>query len=386
MRKVVVLSGGIGPRWGRWEKLTGREGAALAAKEAIERAGIEPRQIQAIFVGNALAEAEKQGHIGPIIATELGIPEVPTMRIETACASGSSAFREAFVNVAAGIYDVVLVVGVEKVTHIDVITATTYFAYGMDQVYEARNGASFPGVYAAMAVAHMNKYGTTEEQMALVSVKNHTNALHNPKAHFHKKITVEDVLKSRVIAWPLKLYDCSPFSDGAAAVIVTTEEFARKYTDNLVYVIGSGRAGVQMALPERDDLTSIKATTLAAREAYRMAGIEPKDVDFAEVHDCFTIAEIIATEDLGFFKKGEGGKAVEEGLTQIDGKIAINPSGGLKAKGHPVGATGVGQVVEVWEQFNGLAGKRTVPGAEIALTHNVGATGGTVNVHIFRRG
>ncbi len=384
MRKVVLLSTGS-TKYGRID-VTAREAALTAAKEAVEKAGIENREIQALYISNVFSMTERQGHLGPLIATSLGVPWIPALTIETACASGGTAFREAYANVAAGFYDCVLVVGTEKVSHLDVVTATTYFSYGSDYQFEAVNGASFPGLYAAMARAHMHQYGTTEEQMASVAVKNHENALHNPKAHFHKKITVEDVLKSRVIASPLKLYDCCPFSDGASAAIVASEEFAKKYTDTLIYVMGSGRATSPAALFDRENMASIPATNLAMNQALKQAKLSRKEIDFLEVHDCFTIAEIMAIEDLGFCEKGEGGKISDEGVTARDGEIPVNPSGGLKAKGHPVGATGVGQINEVYEQLMGEAGKRQVEGAMTALTHNIGATGGTCSLHIFRRG
>jgi acetyl-CoA C-acetyltransferase len=279
-------------------------------------------------------------------------------------------------------------VGVEKVSQLDTITATTYFSFGSDYIFEGSCGASFPGLYAAIARAHMQKYGTKEEELATVAVKNHENALSNPKAHFHKKITVDDVMKSLVVASPLKLFDACPFSDGAAAAILCSEEFAKDVLgkkSDLVTIKGSGRAGGTGALHQRNDLTSLNASVLAAREAFARANLSLKDIDLAEVHDCFTIAEIVAAEDLGFFRRGEAARAEMEGITKIGGEIPINPSGGLKAKGHPVGATGVGQVVEVFEQLHGKANGRQVRDARIALTHNVGATGGSCAVHIFAR-
>ncbi|MFQ5710731.1 MAG: thiolase domain-containing protein [Candidatus Geothermarchaeales archaeon] len=383
MRKVYVL--GVGQtRFGKLRE-TAREATVTAAREAIECAGVEARDIGAAFVTNAFGIVEKQAHLGPIVMSALGVPEVPATTVESACASGGSALREAYVNVAGGFYDVVLAAGAEKVSQLDTLTATTYFSYGSDYLMEGGNAVCFPGLYATMATAHMNKYGTTEEQMAAVAVKNHGNAMHNPKAHFHKAITIDDVLNSMVVTSPLKLFDCCPFSDGAAAVILCSEEVAKKHADTPIEVIGSGRAGAPGALHDREDLTAISSTVLATKQALEQARLTLKDIDFAEVHDCFTIAEIMATEDIGFVDKGEGGRAAEEGLTKIDGEIPINPSGGLKAKGHPVGATGLGQIVEVYEQLMGEAGRRQVEGAEVALTHNIGATGGSCAVHILRR-
>jgi acetyl-CoA C-acetyltransferase len=316
--------------------------------------------------------------------SNLGIPERPSLSIESACGSGSVSFREAFANVAAGFYDAVLVAGVEKVTHTGTEWTTTYFSYCSDFFYEGGAGASFPGLFASMARAYLTEFKATEEDLALVAVKNHQNGFLNPKAHLRKKITVDDVMKSAVVASPLKLYDCCPFSDGASAVILCSEKFAKTHSKNYIEVIGSGRGGSPATLQGRDQMTTIPSTKIAAEAAYKMAGVTPKDIDFAEVHDCFTIAEIVDTEDLGFYNKGHGVEAVREGRTTLNGEISINPSGGLKAKGHPIGATGVGQVVEVFDQLTGKAGERTVKDARIGLTHNFGATGASCAVHIFK--
>jgi acetyl-CoA C-acetyltransferase len=317
--------------------------------------------------------------------SDLGIANVPGLTVESACGSGSIAFREAYANVAAGFYDVVLVVGVEKVTHTGTARSTTLFSYCSDFFYEGGNGVSFPGLFASMARAYMHKYNASEEDLALVAVKNHEHGLLNPKAHLRKRITVGDVLESPPVASPLKLLDCCPFSDGASAVILASEEYAKSHGLEYVEVIGSGRGASPATLQDREDITTIPSTRAAAQQAFKQARIEPKDVDFAEVHDCFTIAEIVDIEDLGFFPKGKGVEAVRQGITRLGGELPINPSGGLKSKGHPIGATGVGQVVEVYEQLLGRAGERQVKGAEIALTHNFGATGASCAVHIFRR-
>lgn len=384
MRNVYILSAGI-TKYGKFP-LSARELALEASKKAIVEAGISPTDIQAGFVANAFSLAEKQGHLGPIIMSGLGIPDIPASTIESACASGSSAIREAWVNIGSGLYDCMLAVGVEKVSQLDTITATTYFSFGSDYIFEGACGASFPGLYGALARAHMTKYGTTEEQLAAVAVKNHENALSNPNAHLHKKITIEDVMHSPVVANPLKLFDACPFSDGAAAAILCSEDFVKKVrgsTSGAILIRGSGRAGGTGALHQREDMTSLNAAVLAGREAFKRANLTQKDIDFAEVHDCFTIAELVAEEDLGFVPRGEAAKLSSQGYTKIGGELPINPSGGLKAKGHPVGATGIGQVVEVYEQFHGKAGGRQVKDARIALTHNVGATGGSCAVHIF---
>jgi acetyl-CoA C-acetyltransferase len=359
--------------------------AVSAARDAINSANLEPRDIQYSIISNVFGVADKQVHLAPVIMSDLGIPHVPGLTVESACGSGSIALREAYANVAAGFYDVVLVVGVEKVTHTGTARSTTLFSYCSDFFYEGGSGVTFPGLFASMARAYMHKYKASEEDLALVAVKNHEHGLLNPKAHLRKRITVDDVLKSPPVASPLKLLDCCPFSDGASAVILASKEFADSLGSDYIEIIGSGRGASPATLQDREDITTIPSTRAAAQQAFKQAKIEPKDVDFAEVHDCFTIAEIVDIEDLGFFEKGKGVDAVREGLTRLDGEIPINPSGGLKSKGHPIGATGVGQVVEVYEQLLGKAGDRQVKGAEIALTHNFGATGASCAVHIFKR-
>jgi len=355
-----------------------------ASVEAIDSAGIDPKEIKAGYISNVFGVADKQVHLGPVVMSNLGISERPSLSIESACGSGSVSFREAFANVAAGFYDVVLVTGVEKVTHTGTEWTTTYFSYCSDFFYEGQAGASFPGLFASMARAYLTEFKATEEDLAMVAVKNHENGFLNPKAHLRKKITIDDVMNSAVVASPLKLYDCCPFSDGASSVILCNEKFAKDHTKDYIRVIGSGRGGSPAALQGREHLTTIPSTKIAAEAAYKMAGITPKDIDFAEVHDCFTIAEIVDTEDLGFFEKGKGVEGVREGQTARNGGIPINPSGGLKSKGHPIGATGVGQVVEVFDQLTGKAGERTIKDAKIGLTQNFGATGASCAVHIFQ--
>jgi acetyl-CoA C-acetyltransferase len=359
--------------------------ALNASKDAIDSAGITPNDIQAGYISNVFGVADKQVHMAPVILSNLGIPHVPGLTIESACGSGSVMFREAYANIAAGFYDCVLGLGVEKITHTGTTQSTTLFSYCSDFFYEGGNGASFPGLFASIARAYMTSYKANEEDLANVAVKNHENGILNPKAHVQRKITVDDVLKSPVVASPLKLYDCCPFSDGASAVILCNEEFAKKVGRPYVEVIGSGRGASPAAVQARKDITTIPSTVDAAKQAYKMANITPKDIDFAEVHDCFTIAEVIDIEDLGFFPKGTAVHAIREGATRRNGEIPINPSGGLKSKGHPIGATGIGQVVEVFEQFIGKAGDREIKNAEYALTHNFGATGASSAVHIFKR-
>jgi acetyl-CoA C-acetyltransferase len=359
--------------------------ALTASVDAIESAGISPEDIKAGYISNVFGVADKQVHMAPVIMSNLGLSHVPGLTIESACGSGSVMFREAFANIRAGFYDCVLALGVEKVTHTGTNQSTTLFSYCSDFFYEGGNGASFPGLFASIARAYMTKYKADEEDLANVAVKNHENGLLNPKAHVRKRITVEDVLNSPVVASPLKLYDCCPFSDGASAVILCNEKFAKKSGKPYIKVIGSGRGGSPAAVQGRKDISTIPGTVIAADQAYKMAGISPHDVNFAEVHDCFTIAEIIDVEDLGFFQKGKAAREIRDGATSRKGRIPINPSGGLKSKGHPIGATGIGQIVEVFEQFTGQAGERTIKNAEIALTHNFGATGASAAVHIFKK-
>ncbi len=383
MNKVCVIGAGST----KYGKLNDSivELAVSAAKDAINTANLEPKDIQYSIISNVFGVADKQVHLAPVVMSDLGIPHVPGLTVESACGSGSIALREAYANVAAGFYDVVLVVGVEKVTHTGTARSTTLFSYCSDFFYEGGSGVTFPGLFASMARAYMHKYKANEEDLALVAVKNHEHGLLNPKAHIRKRITVDDVLRSPPVASPLKLLDCCPFSDGASAVILASKEFAKRLGSEYIEIIGSGRGASPATLQDREDITTIPSTRAAAQQAFKQAKIEPKDVDFAEVHDCFTIAEIVDIEDLGFFERGKGVDAVREGLTRLDGEIPINPSGGLKSKGHPIGATGVGQVVEVYEQLLCKAGDRQVKGAEIALTHNFGATGASCAVHIFRR-
>ena len=382
MEKVCVLGAGS-TKYGKLADSIG-DITTQASVAAIESAEIDPKDIKAAYISNVFGVADKQVHLGPVLMSNLGISDKPSLSIESACGSGSVAFREAFANVAAGFYDCLIVSGVEKVTHTGTDWTTTYFAYCSDFFYEGQAGASFPGLFASMARAYIHEFNATEEDFARVAVKNHDNGLLNPKAHLRKKITIDDVMNSAVVASPLKLYDCCPFSDGASAVILCSQNFAKEHGGDYIDVIGSGRGGSPAALQGRDHLTTIPSTKIATESAYKMAGITAKDVDFAEVHDCFTIAEVVDTEDLGFFEKGKGIEAVREDRTKLNGQISINPSGGLKSKGHPIGATGVGQVVEVYDQLTGNADERTVKNAKIGLTHNFGATGASCAVHIFQ--
>ncbi len=381
MRETWV-AGAATNRFGKMAE-SGREAGARVALAALDRAGLRPQDIGVTFVANAFGIAERQAHVGPLLNSALGIPEVPSCTIESACSSSSAALHEAFVHVAAGFEEAALVVGFEKLSHLDTLAATSYFAVGADYPFEAHNGATFPGLYATIASAHARRYGTRAEELGAVAVKNHANAARNPHAHFQKEISYETYLNSPMIASPLRLYDCCPFSDGAAALVVTARETFPSPASEPLVIRASARAGSLGDIHDRSSMTSLPAARLAAEKAYRAAGVRPGQIDFAEVHDCFTIAELVALEDLGFFPAGEAGRATREGLTARDGQLPVNPSGGLKAKGHPVSATGASQVAEIFEQFNHHAGARQVPKTELALAHNVGATGSSCSVHIF---
>ena len=383
---VSIVSAGLS-KFGRLDGIYGRELFAEAAKEAFDRCpNLNPiKDVEALFVGHMGESYEHQGHTGPTLADWTGLLPKPAVRLESACASSGAALRTGIQAILSGMHKVVMVGGVEKMTHRTTAEVTEFLMMASDMPFEQWNGITFPGLYALMATAHMHEYGTTEEQMAQVAVKNHHNGTLNPKAHMQKEITVEKVMGSKVIAWPLKLYDCSLITDGASCLILTHPDLAKKFTDSPVHVIGSGQASDAIGLYEREELTTLKAARLAGKEAYRMAGVEPKDMDVAEVHDCFTIAELIAYEDLGFCGSGKGGKLIEEGTTELGGKLPVNPSGGLKSKGHPVGATGTAQAYEIYLQLTGQAEERQVEGAEIGLSHNVGGSGATASVHIYRR-
>lgn len=384
---VSIISAGLS-RFGKRKGLYARELFAEAVKEAFDRSPkLDPKKdIEALFVGHMGESYEHQGHTGATMADWAGLLQIPATRVEAACASSGAALRAGIYAVISGLCDVVMVGGVEKMTHRTTPEVTEFLAMASDFPFEQWHGITFPGLFALMATAHMHKYGTTEAQLAAVAVKNHYHGSLNPKAHMQKEVTLETALSSRIIAWPLKLYDCSLITDGASCIILTKPELARKYTDMPVHIIGSGQASDTIGMYEREEFTSLKAAKLAAKKAYEMADVRPEDIHVAEVHDCFTIAEIIAYEDLGLCKPGDGGKLVESGETKLGGRIPVNTSGGLKAKGHPVGATGTAQAYEIYLQLTGQAEKRQVKNAEIGLTHNVGGSGATAAVHIYKGG
>jgi acetyl-CoA C-acetyltransferase len=382
---VSIISAGLS-KFGKHEGLYSREIFADAVKEAFTRCPkLDPKMdIKAMFIGHMGESYEHQGHMGATAADWAGLLNIPATRCEAACASSGAALRSGIYAVLSGLADVVMVGGVEKMTHRNTAEVTEYLAMASDYPFEQWNGITFPGLFALMATRHMHEYGTTERQMATVAVKNHYHGSLNPKAHMQREIAIETVLSSRVVAWPLKLYDCSLITDGASCIILTKPELAKKFTDTPVHIVGSGQASDTIGLYERKSLTSLLSAKLAAKTAFEMAGIPPQNVDVAEVHDCFTIAELIAYEDLGFCKPGDSGKLVESGETRLGGRISVNTSGGLKAKGHPVGATGTAQAYEIYLQLTGKADRRQVKNATIGLTHNVGGSGATAAVHVYR--
>ena len=384
MRDVAIIGVGMN-KWGElWQKSL-RDIFVESALLAIDDAGVD--HIDSMYVGCMTSGLfVGQEHLASMLADYLGVNPIPSTRVESACCSGGLAVRMGFMDVASGMSDIVLVGGVEKMTDVGGDGATYALATAADQEYEVYQGVTFPGLYALIARSHMHQYGTTREQLAQVAVKNHENGSKNPLAQFPQKVTIEQVINSILIADPLRILDCSPITDGAACAILCPVEMAKKISKKPpVKIIASGHATDTIALHSRKDLTTLNATVKAAERAYKMAGLKPEDINLAEVHDCFTIAEIIVIEDLGFVKKGEGGKATESGVTALEGRIPVNTSGGLKSKGHPVGATGVGQVVEVVHQLRGEAGQRQVKDAKIGLCQNMGGSGGSTVVHIMQR-
>ena len=414
-RGVAMVGAGMSP-FGIRPDVTNRElfaEAFLDMKDSVDK-GVDPREIEALYVGNCGAEMwESQSVIAVLCANEIGLSPRPALKVEDACASSSVAVREGIIGIASGLYDMVLAGGTEKMSVLPIDWTTMALACGSDTTYESSAGFTFPGLYASMATAHMEKHGTTHDDLLKVAIKHHSNGALNPKAHF--PMTIKDVMNMRiakakekggsvpswadeleflndprynpVIAWPNTLFDCCPITDGAACILLVAEEIAKDFTDTPIYIIGTGQASGHN-LHDRDTLTSIPAAQFAAQQAYEMADVGPQDIKIAEVHDCFTIAEVMAIADLGFFKEGkEAATAAAEGKTARDGIKPINVSGGLKCKGHPVGATGAAQVVEIFQQMRGEAGQRQVTNMDVnlALNHNIGAHGTTAVVQIFER-
>lgn len=412
-RGVAVVGAGMS-HFGAFPERSSRDlfvEAFQAMRHTVDR-GLDPQRIEAFYLGNFNSEIfEHQGHTAPLLADWVGLTPRPATRIEDACASGGAALRQGILAIASGLYDVVLVGGVEKMSGLSIEQVTGTLATAADVLYEVSAGFTFPGFYAAMATAYLARYGAPPESLMDIAIKNHLNGTLNDKARFQTSIpqamenarqraaqkgeppplwqTAYDFLKDAranpMIAYPLRMFDCSPVTDGAAALLLVAEEQASAFSRTPIYIIGSGQAS-DSAMHSRDSLTSLRSTRCAAEEAYEMAGVRPQDIKMAEVHDCFTIAELLACEDLNFFAPGSSAAAAREGLTARNGRIPVNPSGGLKAKGHPVGASGVAQVVEVWEQMREEAGPRQIQrDVNLALTHNVGGSGQTSVVHIFER-
>lgn len=351
--------------------------------------GIDPREIKAAYVGTLSAGSGFQlGQMSALLAGHVGLPNIATCRVESACASGSMSLLWAVMAVASGKYDLVMAAGVEKMKDVSSSRGKYWLGVSGDTEFERLAGSTFAGVYASMAQRFMYEYGLERKHLAQIAVKNHRHAAQNPKAQFRNEIDIDTALNGTMVSYPFSIWDCSSTTDGAAAVLITTVEKAKEFTDRPVLIVGTGSGGDYLALQDRESITSIKATQLAAQEAYKEAGIGPEDIDFAEVHDCFTIAEILAYGDLGFCEKGKEIQLLEEGITALGGKKPVNASGGLKAKGHPIGATGIGMASEVFHQLRGEANNpsRQIKNAEFALSHNVGGSGGTANVIIYKRG
>ena len=385
MNRVGIIGVGLTAFGEFWDKGL-RDLIVEAGTAAIHDAGIEGADIDAGYVGSmSPGRFIGQEHIGALVADYVGLTGIPATRVEAACASGGLALRQAYLSIKAGENKIVVAGGVEKMTDVSVERAMITLGGAGDQEWELFHGATFPGLYALMARRHMLTYGTTEEQLAAVAVKNHRNGALNPKAQYRREVTLEQVMNSSPVATPLKLLDCSPITDGAAVIIMAEEETARKHCENPVWIDASAQASDTLALHDRESLCQTEAAKIAGNKAYRQAGVKPSDIDFAEVHDCFTIAEIMAIEALGFCGEGAGGKFTEDGKTALEGEIPVNTSGGLKAKGHPVGATGIAQAIEATLQLRGDAGDRQVEDAKVGLSHNVGGSGATCAVHIFRR-
>jgi len=383
MRDVAVIGVGMN-KWGELWDSSHRDIFVESALLAMDDAGVD--HIDSMYVGSMSSGLfVGQEHIASMLADYLGQAPIPSTRVESACASGGLALRQGFIDVASGMNDIVLVGGVEKMTDVSGNEATYALGTAADQEYEGYHGITFPGLYALIAMAHMEKYGTTRKQLAMVSVKNHKNGAKNPLAQFPFEVSVDDVLSSVLVADPLRILDCSPITDGAAALILCPVEKAKELGKPIVKIIGTGQATDAIALAQRKDITWLESTYLAAKQAYAMSGKTPEDIDVLEVHDCFTIAEICVTEAVGYFEKGKGGEAVEKGLTAVEGEKPVNVSGGLKSKGHPVGATGAAQAIEIVKQLRGEAGERQIEQARIGMTQNMGGSGASTLVHVFER-
>jgi acetyl-CoA C-acetyltransferase len=410
---VSVIGAGM-TKFGMYKNKDSKDLFAEAFNETVASVdkGFDPNEIDALYLGNFSNDFfVHQSHWAPMISDLIGLAPKPATRTEGACASSALAFREGVLAIASGFYDIVLVGGVEEMSK----TSTEGVAEGLALAtvpYEGRVGFTFPGVFGVIATAYFAKYGASHRDLMNVTIKSHNNAPFNPKAQI--PFTIREMMDAKIerikakgrpvpewkdeieflsdpsanppVSWPMHLYDCCPISDGASCMILAAEDIARNFTDKPLNVIGIGQ-GSGRGFHAAKSLTSFEATKHAAQEAYGMSGLKPEDIQFSEVHDCFSIAEIIHTEDLGFFKKGEGCKAARDGLTRLDGPMPINTSGGLKSKGHPVGATGTSQLVEVWKQLRNEAGARQVNKKDLRIgaAHNLGGTGGTCTFTILER-
>lgn len=386
MRNVSVI--GIGEtKMGRLPDRSLHDLVAEAGGKAIADAGIEKDRIDALYVGNFNSSYLcGQAHMGPLASQALGLKNIPTVRTEGACASGSLALRMAMMGIMAGMYDIALVGGVEKMTHRQTETVTSAIASAMDYEHEAQQGFTFPACFAMMAHRYFYEYRNVKREMGICAYNAHQNGLVNPDAQMQKDFSLEKILAADLIASPLSLFDCSLVTDGAAFLVLAADDAVAglRSRHRKVGIVGQGHAGDTLTLASKECITSFRATKEAAAQAYTQAGLKPSDIDFAEVHDCFTITQIINTEDLGFFAAGKGGDAVAEGVTSRTGAKPINPSGGLKAKGHPIGATGISQVYEIVTQLRGDAGERQLKKADIGLAHNLGGTAATCLTTILK--
>jgi acetyl-CoA C-acetyltransferase len=390
MRKVAVVGVGTTKFSGAQSK-TNTELFSEAAIDAINSAHVRTKDIQALLVGNVLNDFEEGQQIAnTFIAENLGLRNIATNMYDGACASSGVAIRDAFIWIASGMYDIILVGGMERASAMGTQLATNCYAMYSDRFYENPTGITFPGIFAMLAHLYAKKYGLEmaklSEQMALVSVKAHKYGALNPNAHLRRELTVEKVLRSPIVCQPLHVYDCCPFSDGGSAIILASEEAAKKITDRPVFITGVGQASAGTVASQQDTFPRLIARDIASKQAYNMAGITPKDIDVCEIHDGFSITEILAVESLGFFEEGKGGEATARGETMVGGKIAVNPSGGLLSKGHPVGATGAAQIYEIFHQLRGECGVTQVEGARIGLTDNMGAIGSVHTNFILQRG
>jgi acetyl-CoA C-acetyltransferase len=382
MSRVGVIGIGHG-RFGRRSDATVQELAFEAFRAAIEDAGIDREMIDASVIG-AVPEYHKQRSVAGVVQEYLDLNPKPTWLTEVACASGSAAIRTAWMAIQSGLHRVVAVVGCQKMTELSTAEILALMGRVGEVQWESVFGTTFPSYYAMFANRHMHEFGTTREQLLQVAIKNHHYGAQNPNALFQKEITLEKALASDPVASPFCVYDCCANADGAACLILADEELATETADRVVWLDGVGCASSSMSVLRRPDLVGLPSAQEAARQAYEMAGVDAAEVDVAEVHDCFTVAEIMAYEDLGFCAKGEGGPFIEEKRSYIGGDVAVNVDGGLKAKGHPIGATGVSMAYEIVTQLRGDAGDRQVPNASVGLTHNVGGIGQYTFVHVFK--